>query len=70
MSPEKLQRMANDIARNLAALGDDAPAAIAEHLRSFWTPRMRAELRALVEAGAEGLEPLVVAAIPSLRSAP
>ncbi|MBK8067054.1 MAG: formate dehydrogenase subunit delta [Rhodanobacteraceae bacterium] len=69
MSPEKLQRMANDIARNLAALGDDAPAAIAEHLRQFWTPRMREELRALVEAGGEGLEPLVVEAAAGLRRA-
>lgn len=69
MSPEKLQRMANDIARNLAALGDAAPAAIAEHLRSFWTPKMRAELRALVEAGGEGLEPQVIEAMRSPQSA-
>ena len=69
MSPEKLQRMANDIARNLAALGDAAPAAIAEHLRSFWTRKMRAELRALVEAGGEGLEPQVIEAMRSPQSA-
>jgi formate dehydrogenase subunit delta len=62
MSPDKLQRMANDIARNLAALGDGAPAAIAEHLRQFWTPRMRAELLALVDAGGDGLERLVMEA--------
>lgn len=68
MSPEKLQRMANDIARNLAALGDGAPAAIAEHLRQFWTPRMRAELLAIVDAGGAGLERLVVQAAGTLRS--
>jgi formate dehydrogenase subunit delta len=68
MSPDKLQRMANDIARNLAALGDGAPAAIAEHLRQFWTPRMRAELLALVDAGGDGLEPLVVEATERMRS--
>jgi formate dehydrogenase subunit delta len=67
MSPDKLQRMANDIARNLAALGDGAPAAIAEHLRQFWTPRMRAELLAMVDAGGEGLERLVVQAAVALR---
>lgn len=67
MSPDKLQRMANDIARNLAALGDGAPAAIAEHLRQFWTPRMRAELLALVDAGGEGLEQLVLAALQDTR---
>ncbi len=68
MSPDKLQRMANDIARNLAALGDGAPAAIAEHLRQFWTPRMRAELLALVDAGGDGLDALVVAAARDSRN--
>ena len=67
MNPDKLQRMANDIARNLAALGDGAPAAIAEHLRQFWTPRMRAELLAIVDAGGAGLERLVVQAAGILR---
>ncbi len=68
MNPDKLQRMANDIARNLAALGDGAPAAIAEHLRQFWPPRMRAELQAMVTAGGEGLEPLVVEAVAKVRT--
>ena len=67
MNPDKLQRMANDIARNLAALGDGAPAAIAEHLRQFWTPRMRAELLAIVDAGGAGLERLVLQAAGILR---
>lgn len=67
MNPEKLQRMANDIARNLAALGDGAPAAIAEHLRQFWTPRMREELLAMVDSGGAGLERLVVQAAVALR---
>jgi len=67
MNPDKLQRMANDIARNLAALGDGAPAAIAEHLRQFWTPRMREELLAIVDAGGAGLERLVVQAAGILR---
>lgn len=67
MNPDKLQRMANDIARNLAALGDGAPAAIAEHLRQFWTPRMREELLAMVDAGGAGLERLVVQAAGILR---
>ena len=67
MNPDKLQRMANDIARNLAALGDGAPAAVAEHLRQFWTPRMREELLAMVDAGGAGLERLVVQAAGILR---
>lgn len=67
MKPEKLQRMANDIARNLAAMGEAAPAAIAEHLRQFWTPRMRTELKAMVDAGGAGLERLVVQAVGALQ---
>ena len=44
-------RMANDIARNQAHLPTaDAAALIASHIRSFWDPRMRAELARLVAA--------------------
>lgn len=67
MKAEKLQRMANDIARNLAAHGEAAPAAVAEHLRNFWTPRMRAELLAMVDAGGEGLDGLVMQAAAGLQ---
>ncbi|GMU43390.1 MAG: formate dehydrogenase subunit delta [Xanthomonadales bacterium] len=66
MKPDKLARMANDIAHNLAALGDAAPAAIAEHLRHFWTPRMRKELLQLIQAGGASLEPTVVEAARAL----
>lgn len=69
MRADKLQRMANDIAHNLAVLGDAAPAAIADHLRQFWSPRMRAELTAMVEAGGAGLDTLVVQAVGELRRA-
>lgn len=44
-------RMANDIARNFAALGEAAAVeATAEHIRLFWDPRMKAAgLAALAE---------------------
>jgi formate dehydrogenase subunit delta len=61
-------RMANDIARNLGHLpGEEAAAAIAGHIARFWDPRMRARLYEFVDAGADALDPLVVAAVKLLR---
>jgi formate dehydrogenase subunit delta len=57
------QRMANQIALNFRHVPDDRAAeAIAAHIGRFWDPRMRAKLLGLVNAGAEGLDPVVVAA--------
>ena len=60
MSPETLIRMANQIAAFFKAQGTaTAPAAIAEHLQSFWDPRMRKAIIALEANGtATGLDPL------------
>lgn len=42
---ETLRRMANDIARNLAAMGHDkAVLATADHIDHFWDPRMKAAI--------------------------
>lgn len=39
---DTLRRMANDIARNLAAMGHDkAVLATADHIDKFWDPRMK-----------------------------
>jgi len=58
-------RLANDIAAQYHYLpADQAAAAVATHLRMFWEPRMREQLRAVVESG-EGLadlDPIAVAA--------
>src|SRR6266704_3608311 len=44
---ERLVYMANQIARNFAAMGDDAAtAATADHIARFWEPRMRARILA------------------------
>jgi formate dehydrogenase subunit delta len=60
-------RMANDIAAQFRHLPhDDAVAGIADHLRRFWDPRMRAQLTTHVGAGGEGLDPLVAEAIERL----
>jgi formate dehydrogenase subunit delta len=42
---DTLRRMANDIARNLASMGHDkAVLATADHIDSFWDPRMKAAI--------------------------
>ncbi|MDX2851202.1 formate dehydrogenase subunit delta [Actinacidiphila glaucinigra] len=62
------RRMANDIAANLVHLpGDSAAEAVAGHIGRFWDPRMRTRLFAFVDAGADGLDPLVVEAVKLLR---
>jgi formate dehydrogenase subunit delta len=64
--PER--RMANDIAANLGHLpGERAAEAIAGHIGRFWDPRMRTRLFEFVDAGADGLDPLVVAAVKLMR---
>ncbi|NEC92523.1 formate dehydrogenase subunit delta [Streptomyces sp. SID12501] len=60
--------MANDIAANHGHLSDDVAAeAIAGHVGKYWDPRMRTRLYEFVDAGADGLDPLVVAAVKLLR---
>jgi formate dehydrogenase subunit delta len=62
-------RMGNDIARQFAHLpADEAAEAIARHLESFWDPRMRRSLEALVAAHDESLDPLLVDAAGRLAA--
>ena len=64
---EKLVRMANQIAENLGSQDhDDAVAAVTEHLRAFWTPKMRRQIVDLAAAGGAGLEPLTREAVRRL----
>lgn len=58
--PPRVVQLAQDIARNLAHLPhDEAVAAIANHLRSFWDPRMRTQLKTIVEVDPSIVDPLV-----------
>jgi len=67
MNDATLIRMANDIARNLAAQGQErAVAATAAHIRDFWDPRMMAGILA---PAITGLDPIAAAAIERLRAA-
>jgi formate dehydrogenase subunit delta len=68
MSPDKMIHMANQIATFFATQpGEDQAAAVARHLKSFWDPRMLAQLDAHVTAGGAGLSPLALAAARSLQ---
>lgn len=56
-------RMANEIAVQFVHRPqDEAAATIAAHIRSFWEPRMKEELRRLITTEAESFHPLALAA--------
>jgi formate dehydrogenase subunit delta len=68
VSPEKLVYMANQIGKFFVNQGEDkAVAAIAEHIRKFWEPRMRTAIFAHLDAGGAGLDPFVLSAVHNLR---
>ncbi len=67
MSPEKLIRMANQIAQFFHTQpGTDQADRVAAHLRDFWDPSMRAALKAYAADGGQGLDQLVFEALPQL----
>lgn len=66
---DKLIRMANQIATFFKGQGEEGAAAqVADHLRSFWTPRMRDELVKSYGEGSSSLDPVSKAAVEILRA--
>lgn len=64
---DKLVKMANQIARNLAIQGEERAVALAaDHINKFWDPRMRRQIRLHVENGGAGLDPIARSAIEAL----
>lgn len=64
VDPERLTYMTNQIARNFAAQGEEAAiAAIAQHIRDYWDPRMKEDIRRVDQAE---LIPAAAAAIRTL----
>ncbi|TGN62243.1 formate dehydrogenase [Paracoccus liaowanqingii] len=57
MSPEKMVMMANQIATFFDSQPGDPAEKVADHLRDYWEPRMRAQLLAFLESGGKGLKP-------------
>jgi formate dehydrogenase subunit delta len=61
MNPARLCHMADQIARNFAAQGDEsAIAATADHIRLYWDPRMKAAIRSVDRSS---LSPIAAAAV-------
>ena len=70
MQSAKLVYMANQIGKFFQAQGSEtAVTGVYEHIRKFWDPRMRRQLRAYLEAGGEGLGDLARAAVERLQIA-
>ena len=68
MSAEKLIRMANQIATFMESKPHaEGVAGLANHINDFWEPRMRRQLFAILDAGGDGLKPLVLDAAPQIR---
>jgi formate dehydrogenase subunit delta len=65
----RLVYMANQIGKFFVSEDKDtATLAIADHLKKFWDPRMRAEIVAHLAAGGEGLDPEVRDAVATLTA--
>lgn len=65
---EKLIRMANQIATFFKSQPEgERLAGIAMHINKFWEPRMRRQFFELIDAGAEGFDPLVIEAATLIR---
>ena len=65
---ERLVYMANQIARNFETLGHDAAAkATADHIASFWDPRMKTLIFACLKDGKLVLSPTARSAIEHLH---
>jgi formate dehydrogenase subunit delta len=67
MSPDKLVYMTNQIAKFFAHQGEKkAVAAIADHVRKYWEPRMRVEILRYLSSGGAGLDPIAAKALSKL----
>jgi formate dehydrogenase subunit delta len=56
----RVVQLAHDIARNQSHLApDEAAVAVATHLRAFWDPRMRDQLKLIVQADPDLVDPVV-----------
>jgi len=69
MSPEKLVYMANQIATFFRTQpGTDQADRVAQHLRDYWDPRMRAQIVRIAEIPESGLSALAKDAVSRLET--
>jgi formate dehydrogenase subunit delta len=68
MNVQRLVTMANDIANFFGSDPDTVAAAeqVAGHMKKFWEPRMREELRRHVSQGGEGMSSIAIQAVKKL----
>ena len=68
MNVQRLVAMANGISNFFGADPDPAAAAeqVAAHLKKFWEPRMREEIRRHVSQGGEGMSSIAIQAVKKL----
>ncbi len=63
MGDEHLVKMANQIADFFRLKPEEqAVAGVADHIKKFWDPRMRAKMAAHLAQGGDGLNPLALKA--------
>ncbi len=68
MQPDRLVYMANQIGKFFEyQKKDEVVPGIADHIKKFWDPRMRAAIFAYVDAGGDGLDAPVREAILQLK---
>ena len=68
MQPDRLVHMANQIGKFFQyQREDEIVPGIANHIKKFWDPRMRAAIFAYLDQGGEGLDPKVKEAILHLK---
>jgi formate dehydrogenase subunit delta len=68
MSGDKIVRMANDIAKFMESKPHaEGATLLAAHINDFWEPRMRRQLFTVIDAGGQGLRPLVMDAAGAIR---
>ncbi|WP_309665215.1 formate dehydrogenase subunit delta [Tabrizicola sp.] len=68
MSAEKLVHMANQISLFMESKPHaEGVELLASHINDFWEPRMRRQFFEIVDAGGQGLRPLVLEASAQIR---
>jgi formate dehydrogenase subunit delta len=70
MKPDDMVRMANQIATFFASYPhDEAVDGVTVHIRDYWEPRMKRQLAHHIQAGGDGLQPVVLEAAAKLALA-
>lgn len=71
MDKRDFVRMANQIAAYFSAYPKgEAVDGIGKHIHLFWDPRMRNQLKELIDQGGEGMDPLFIEAMADYYKGP